>query len=580
LEGDPVRPAPAAPVSRWASVLVALALVALACDGSAAVTTTSSQPTTTTVPPTTTTTTPPECPDVFCVRYHIDPDAAWADGTPVTSNDFAFTVETITNADFDITPAKRADYNLLTGYQTVDEKTFLAIFSEIYTPWKNLFDVVLPAHELEGKPFGAAWDDGITLGSGPFVFSEWVPGEKIVLTRNPNYWASRDVASGAPFGDVQTVDIVFLPGSEAQVRALRNEEIDVFYPEPQVELVDDVTSMNDVTSEAGMGRIWDQIDFNHDDPLLSQEFIRQAFALAIDREAVMDEVVRPIDPDAVSLGNTMWMVGAPQYEDHFTQYAYNPVAAEQLLIDNGCVKGEDEIYVCQGQRLSFRWATTAGVEARENLFDMAQAGLAEIGIEITADFGPATRVFANEFIYGDSSVWQILNFAWVGAPDPHGRNSVYFCEGDSPSGFGALNVNRYCNDEIESLVRQTEVEVDETARAALYNQADALYLDDVASIPLYQNPTFFAWNELITGPKDNPTQTGPFWNLSTWSGKEEIIFAVDQEPETLNSLEKEGGLFAVDLVRTAVLEGAFTVAPDYTFVPQLVESYEVIVSEN
>ena len=555
-----------------------LALVALACDGSADVATTTTAPTTTTIPPTTTATEPAECPDVFCVRYHIDPDAAWADGTPVTSDDFAFTVETMTAGDLDIHPTKRAGYEVITGYQKVDDKTFLAIFSEIYTPWKNLFDVVLPAHELEGKPFATVWDDGITLGSGPFVVSDWVPGEKIVLTRNPNYWASRDPASGAPFGDVQTVDIVFLPGSEAQVRALRNEEIDMFYPEPQIDLVEDVRSMGDITSESGMGRIWDLVDFNHDDPLLSQKFIRQAFAMVIDREALMDEAVRPMTPDAVTLGNTMWMVGTEHYEDHFTQYRYDPTAAEQLLIDNGCVKGEDGIYACQGKRLSFRWATTAGIDARETLFEMAQESLAGIGIEVTADFGPATRVFANEFIYGDSSVWQILNFAWVGGPDPHGRNSVYFCEGKSPSGFGDLNVNRYCNDEIESLIRQAEDEVDETARADLYNQADALYLDDVASIPLYQKPTFFAWNDLITGPKDNPTQTGPFWNLSTWSGKDEVIFAVDQEPQSMNTLETDGSVFAVDLITTAVLEGAFTVAPDYTYVPQLVKSYEVIVS--
>ena len=573
-----MRAAPTRPIVRWAIGLMVLALVTMACDGSAEVTTTVSQPSTTTSAPVTTTTEPSECPDAFCVRYHIHPDAAWADGTPVTSDDFAFTVEILTDADLDITTASRAGYDVITGYERVDDKTFLAIFGEVYAPWKNLFEVVLPAHELEGKTFGTVWDDGITLGSGPFVFSEWIPGERIVLTRNPDYWASRDRASGAALGDVQTVNIDFLPGSEDQIQALRNEEIDMIYPEPQTSLVDDVTSMGDVTYEAGLGRIWEQIDFNHDDPLLSQGFIRRAFAMAIDRETVMDEVVRPMAPDAVSLGNTIWMVGTPHYADHFSGVPHDPAAAEQLLIDNGCVEGEDGIYECQGQRLSFRWATTAGIEGREMLFDLAQASLAEIGIEVTADFGPATRVFANEFIYGDSSVWQILNFAWVGAPDPYGRNSVYYCEGAAPSGFGDLNVNRYCNDEIESLIRQTETEVDETLRAELYNQADSIYLDDVASIPLYQKPTFFAWNELITGPKDNPTQTGPFWNIGTWSGKEEVIFAVDQEPESLNTLEPAGAPFAVDLVTTAVLEGAFTVAPDYTYVPQLIESYEVIVS--
>lgn len=572
-----MRVAPTRPVARWVIVLAVSTVIA--CDGSGGVTTTVSQAPSTTSAPVTTSTQPPECPDSFCIRYHIHPDAAWADGTPVTSNDFAFTVETLTDADLQINPVKRTGYDVITGYELVDDKTFLAIFGEVYAPWKNLFKVVLPAHELEGKPFGTVWHDGITLGSGPFVFSEWISGERIVLTRNRNYWASRDRASGAALGDVQTVNIDFLPGSEDQVRALRNEQIDMFYPEPQIDLVEEVTSMSGVASEAGLGRIWEQIDFNHDDPLLSQEFIRRAIAMAIDREAVMDEVVRPIAPEAVALGNTLWMVGTPYYEDHFSQTAFDPVGAEQLLLDNGCVRGDDGIHSCQGQRLSFRWATIAGIEGREALFDMALVSLAEIGIELTADFVPATRIFADEFIYGDSSVWQILNFAWFGAPDPFARNTVYYCEGESPSGFGDLNVNRYCNDEIESLIRQTEGEVDESARAELYNQADSIYLGDVVSIPLYQKPTFFAWNELITGPRENPTQTGPFWNIGTWSGKDEIVFAVDQEPDSLNTLEPAGALFAVDLVTTAVLEGAFIVGPDYTYIPQLIESYEVIVSE-
>jgi len=574
-----VRAARPRPIVRWASLLIVFAMVLVACDAVAESTTTvSEQPTTTDVPGTVTTQ-PPECPDAFCVRYHIHPDAAWADGTPVTSTDFEFTLETITDTVLEIPSTTRAGYGQITGYEIVDDKTFLAIFGEVYAPWKNLFQVVLPAHELEGKDFDSVWDEGITLGSGPFAFSEWISDERIVLTRNPNYWASRDRASGAALGDVQTVDIDFLAGTEAQVRALRNEEIDMFYPEPQISLVEEVTSMSGVTSESGMGRIWEQIDFNHDDPLLSQEFIRETIAMAIDREAVMNQVVRPMTADAVPLGNTVWMVETPYYEDHFSRFSFDAASAEQLLIDNGCLRGEDGIYVCQGQRLSFRWATTAGIEGREALFDLAQASLAVVGIEVTADFGPATRVFANEFIYGDSSVWQILNFAWVGAPEPSGRNTVYYCEGAAPSGFGDLNVNRYCNDEVESLVRQAESETDEEVRAGLYNQADSIYLDDVASIPLYQKPTFFAWNELITGPQDNPTRTGPFWNIATWSGKEEVIFGADQEPESLNSLLLDESLFVVDLITTAVLEGAFTVAPDYTYVPQLIESYEVIVSE-
>jgi len=565
---------------RWLSLLAVFALVAAACgDSDPGDTTTTEGGTTTTAAPTTSTTAPPpvegDCPDAFCVKYNIHPDAAWADGTPVTATDFAFTYDTIMNDQLDIT--SREGYNKMTGYEVVDDKTFVAQFGELYAPWQTLFSAILPEHELAGQPFNSYWDEGITLGSGPFTFTEWVQDERIVLDRNQNYWASEERASGAPLGDVQTINIVFLEDSQTQVQALRGQEIDMFYPQPQVSLVEEVDAIEGVEWEAGLGPVWEHVDFNHDDPLLSQLFVRQAIATGIDRDAIVEAVVRPIAADAVPLGNTVWLNTSSNYEDHFTEYAYDPVKAEAYLTDNGCTKGSDGIYECDGQRLSFNWATTAGNEGRELQFALAQANLAEIGIEVNAAFGPASEVFADEFIFGDSTVWQMFNFAWVGSPDPAGGNTIYYCEGGAPSGFGDINVTRYCNDEMEQLVRATDTEVDPAARAALYNQADALYLADVASIPLYQKPTFFAWNAAISGPKDNATQVGPFWNIGAWTGKELVTFGADQQPESMNTLEPDGNLFAAGLIATAVLEGAYTIAPDFSYVEQLITSAEPIV---
>jgi len=570
------------PTIRLVSVVAILALVVAACgDGESTETTSEGEATTTTgeaPPQETTTTLPPtegECADAFCVKYNIHPDAAWADGTPVTADDFAFTYETIMNDQLDIT--SRDGYDKMTGYEVVDDKTFVAVFGELYAPWQTLFAPVLPAHELEGQPFNTVWDELITLGSGPFVMEEWVVDERIVLQRNENYWASEELASGAPLGDVQTMNIVFLEDSQTQVQALRGLEIDMFYPQPQVSLVEEVDGIEGVEWEAGLGPIWEHVDFNHSDPLLSQKFIRQAFAQGIDRDSMTEAVVRPIAADAQPLGNTIWMNGTAYYEDHFTQYPYDPVAAEAHLTDNGCTRGADGIHECDGQRLSFNWATTAGNEGRELTFALAQANLAEIGIEVNAAFGPAAEVFADEFLYGDYTVWQIFNFAWVGSPDPVGGNTIYYCEGDAPSGFGGINVTRYCNDEMEQLVRATDTEVDPAARAALYNEADAIYLEDVATIPLYQKPTFFAWNSGIQGPQDNATNTGPFWNIGAWTGKELITYGADQQPESMNGLEPDGNLFATGLIQTAVLEGAYTVTPDFRYVEQLITSAEPIV---
>jgi peptide/nickel transport system substrate-binding protein len=563
------------------SLLAVFALVAAACgDSEPTETTTDTETTTSGAAPDTTTTAPPEtvegeCPDAFCVKYNIHPDAAWADGTPVTATDFAFTYDTIMNDQLDIT--SREGYNKLTGYEVVDDKTFLAIFGELYAPWQTLFSAVLPAHELEGQPFNTVWDDLITLGSGPFTMTEWTPTERIVLERNENYWASEERASGEALGDVQTINIVFLEDSQTQVQALRGQEIDMFYPQPQVSLVEEVDGIEGVEWEAGLGPVWEHIDFNHTDPLLSQKFVRQAIAQGIDRDAITEAVVRPIAAEAQPLNNSVWLNTSSNYEDHMTQYPYDPVAAEAHLTDNGCARGSDGIYECDGQRLSFNWATTAGNEGRELQFALAQANLAEIGIEVNADFGPASEVFADEFIYGDSTVWQIFNFAWVGSPDPAGGNTLYYCEGDAPTGFGGNNNLQYCNEEVDAMIKQTDAEVDPATRAALYNEADALWLEEVPLVPLYQKPTFFAWNSAISGPQDNATQAGPLWNVGAWTGKELVTYGADQEPESMQIFEPDGNLFAGALIAEAVLEGAYKVLPDFSYKEVLITSAEPIV---
>ncbi len=273
------------------------------------------------------------------------------------------------------------------------------------------------------------------------------------------------------------------------------------------------------------------------------------------------------------------MNGTANYEDHFSQFDYDPAGAAALLEENGCTKGGDGIYACDGERLSFTWDTTAGNEARELQFEVAQSQLKDVGIEVTATFGPASEVFADENFYGDNSQWQIFNFAWVGSPDPAGGNTLYHCTGDAPNGFGGNNNLRYCDEAVDALIRSTDSATDPAERARLYNEADALWLAEVPLIPMYQKPTFFAWYSDISGPQDNATQVGPMWNVETWTGKDTIIFGADQQPESLNTQTPDGNLFAAGLVAEAVLQSAYTITPDFQYVPNLVEGAFVTIYE-
>jgi peptide/nickel transport system substrate-binding protein len=82
------------------------------------------------------------------------------------------------------------------------------------------------------------------------------------------------------------------------------------------------------------------------------------------------------------------------------------------------------------------------------------------------------------------------------------------------------NYSRTGTPQIDALIKQSGTETDTTKQADLGNQIDKALWDQMATIPLFQKPTFFAWSSNITGPKDNPTNAGPLWNASTWSMKQ------------------------------------------------------------
>ena len=179
--------------------------------------------------------------------------------------------------------------------------------------------------------------------------------------------------------------------------ALGDGEVDMIYPQPYVSLMDEIDGIGHVESVTGLGPVWEYFGFNQDDPRLQNLFIRQAIAQGINRDAIVEEVVRPITPDGQLLGNSVWLNSSEYYQDHFNGlFPYDPIAAEALLTDNGCVEGDDGIYECDGERLSFSWATTSGNEARDVHFEMAQADLAANRDRDNTEFRADLRAAADE----------------------------------------------------------------------------------------------------------------------------------------------------------------------------------------
>lgn len=166
----------------------------------------------------------------------------------------------------------------------------------------------------------------------------------------------------------------------------------------------------------------------------------------------------------------------------------------------------------------------------------------------------------------------MINFSWKARPDPAAANANYYCGGES------LNVSRYCSEEVESLIRSTDTIVDPDERAAVYNRADRIYLEDLAVIPLYQKPMMMAWRGELSGPTPNYSFASDLWNVGAWRGQESIVVAIPSEPDTLDPAFL--GDDRANLVLGSMLYGAFGMDPAHQTLPVLVDSVELIGADS
>ena len=499
-----------------------------------------------------------ECGAAMCLVYHIAPDATWSDGAPVTAEDFAHTVEVHRDSS---QTGTEVGYSAIEAVEVIDERTIRLELNEGYGPWQTLFTRVFRS----GDPATSLQDLDT---SGPFTFVEWAEGEHLTIARDLTWWPGSDPLSGDPEGDIAQVRFVFIDTLEGMVDALEAGEVDVISARPDAETMERLRAVEDVEIALTPGPFWEHIDFHHDDPTLSSQWVRLAIAHAIDREEILDRTVRLLDPGAEPLDNTIWMTNSFVYEAHFG-VEHDPQRAEQLLVDNGCEPGGDGVYVCDGVRMSFIWATTSDDPARREIFDAVQEDLAGIGVEVVPDFRSPSVFVTRDFLFGGPDAWQLVNFSWRARPDPVSSHSTYLC-GDA----GELNVNRYCSDDVASLIRSAGSIIDPVERAAAYNEADRIYLDDLALIPLYQKPDLMAWRTGITGPQPNFSTSSDLWNIASWEGPASIVVALPREPLVIDPRSTSDD--AANAILGALTYGAYGTTPSLEQVPVLIDSVDVI----
>ncbi|PCE15630.1 hypothetical protein AUC47_12170 [Microbacterium sp. SZ1] len=441
------------------------------------------------------------------ITYSINPDAVWSDGEPITSADFAYTALQIRDGDdiFD-----KTGYDRITAVDSSDPATAVVTLNSAYAGWRTLFSVygVMPSHLLEGQDRAAIMADGYDFSGGPWKIEKWTRGTSVTLVPNDNYWGEKP--------HLDKVTFLFLPDTTAAFQALKSGQVSVLAPTPQLDALNQI--------EAGLPGIRSQVDarsgnleaiwLNNAVAPFDSVAVRQALAYSIDRDAIVERLFGSLGIDEAQQSFNSPMV-APFAADDFSQYSLDLDKVDELMQGDGWSKNGDGVWAKGGETATFSIKTLAGNKRRDLTVQVLQSQLADAGFEMTIDQVTPADLFGTIAPEGDfqAGIWALVDTF----PDP--TLSSTFSSVNIPSdanGFSGINFYRANIDGLDDLLAQVDTEVDQDARIAASQEADALIAENVPSLPLDVVPNVLLWSEKVGGPLQiNPIE-GPFWNLAEW----------------------------------------------------------------
>ena len=450
----------------------------------------------------------------YTLTYHIRPDARWSDGVPITARDFVFTQRAIRSVLNEVWEPQVPVFATVRSVRAVDAKTVKVVLRSRFAGWRGLFPHVLPAHALQSEDFSKVWLErlhnpktGRPIGSGPFLVAGWEHGRALTFVRNPRYWQRQAYLDRLilRFWDQRAGSL----GAE-QLELLRNGEIDlvrsVALSGPQVQ---ELGGYHGVKVLAGPGASWEHIEIrigSGGHPSLKRKLVRQALVLGIDRVALARALYERIDSRWPPSDSAIYIAGSAHYRPNWRAYRFRPAESRRLLERQGCQRGPDGIFVCEGGRLSLRLATLAGDPRRQQALETIQRHLRQVGIDIEPVYTPPSTLFEKVVPSGS---FDLAMFSFNSGPDGPGTSfGLYGCG-------GVQNYSGYCQRLLSRELDQARRILDAKRQADVLNRVDAQLAKDVPVIPLYQNPVVSASTTAVRNV-GHGVYFNPFDNAENW----------------------------------------------------------------
>lgn len=454
--------------------------------------------------------------DGTVITLNLRDDIVWSDGEPITSADFLFTYEMMIAPEN--SPNSRYPYDpsfeIIASVEAPDERTVVVTFTEPFAPWLVylfMFEGVVPEHvlrpvfEAEGTLDNAEWNRAPTVGSGPFVFSEWESGSHILLVRNENYFDEP--------AKLDAVLIRFVPDDAAQIASLINGDADIgtFVAYGDLPALEEA-GVNVQFVASGYNEAW-FLNINPETahPAMLDVNVRRALALAAPFQQIVDDLL---------LGRThvpaSYWEGTPYASPDVSAPGYDPEEAARLLDEAGWVDSNgDGTRDKDGVELVLRYLTPPR-QIRMDTQVVVQQAFAELGVGLTLE-NPSYDIFWNSLSTDGPVASGEFDIAqWSQNPEfPDPNTPVFLCSEiaseDNPEGS---NWTHYCNEEVDALFQQQTSVTDFDQRVAIFHQIDELMHEDYVWIGVWYDPDNFVYNSRVINTEFNGAN--PFWNAANW----------------------------------------------------------------
>ena len=428
-------------------------------------------------------------------------DHNWSDGTPVTASDFEFAFQRLvapeTAAQYasilyvvknaqPLNEATLEDVSSL-GVKAIDDKT-LEVTLEYPAPYfieqlTHHSAYPVPKHKIE--ELGGDWiKPGNMVSNGAFVAVEWLPNDHVTIVKNDGFY---DAAS------VSLDKVTFYPTEErnAGTKRFRAGEIDVQYDFASEQIDWLKENLPDETRISPWRNTY-YYTFNLEKPPFDNKNIRRALAMAIDRKAIVEKVLRTGEFPAYSMvppglggynepGEVAWK--DMPYEDRVAE-------AKDLMAEAGF--GPDN-------PLKFQLRYNTSEEHKKVAIAIASMWK-DLGVQPEL-FNSEVKVHYNDLQEGN---FEVARAGWS-ADYNDAQNFLYLMEADT----GPFNYAEYDNPDYNSLMSQSDVTTDVRERLRLMREAELIAMEDLPVVPIFHDVSKNLVSSRVQGYQDNVADVHP-----------------------------------------------------------------------